>query len=182
MNQDVTDKGISVNPLNPAAGLMPYAAVSKSDWINQFYGEYVVGKLRIDSEYRRSFHNQWVNRVLLENITDLRGWYISGAYRITKRFAAGSYYSHYSITNVAAGPLAVLFPDQTDTGLPANHEYDKVFTLRANLNRYWNVKVEGHFIEGYGDSEYPDGFYPQTNPKGFRPKTDALVVKTSVNF
>jgi hypothetical protein len=52
----------------------------------------------------------------------------------------------------------------------------------VNLNRFWNVKVEGHFMDGYGSSTYPDGFYPQVNPQGFKPNTDALVVKTGVSF
>jgi len=99
-----------------------------------------------------------------------------------KRLALGSYYSRYSITHVAGGPLAVLFPDQTDTSLSANHIYDKVITARVDLNRFWNVKVEGHFMNGYGASTYPDGFYPQVNPKGFKPNTNALVVKTGLNF
>jgi hypothetical protein len=83
---------------------------------------------------------------------------------------------------VAEGPLAVLFPDQTDASLPANHVYDKVLTARVDLNRFWNVKLEGHFMNGYGSSIFPDGFYPQVNPLGFKPNTNALVLKTSFNF
>jgi hypothetical protein len=44
------------------------------------------------------------------------------------------------------------------------------------------MKVEGHFMNGYGASTFPDGFYPQLNSTGFRPSTGALVLKTSVNF
>jgi len=76
----------------------------------------------------------------------------------------------------------MLFPDQTDTSLPASHIYDKVITERLDLNRFWNVKIEGHFMDGYGDSSYPNGFYIQVNPQGFQPNTNALVLKTSVNF
>ena len=49
-------------------------------------------------------------------------------------------------------------------------------------DRFWNVKLEGHFMNGYGNSSYPDGFYPQVNPQGFRPNTNALVIKTGINF
>jgi len=117
-----------------------------------------------------------------ENLTDVRGWYVAGAYRITKRLELGSYYSHYSITSVAKGALAGLVPDQTDTSLPANHIYDKVITARVDFDRFWNLKVEGHFMDGYGASTYPNGFYPQVNPNGFKPNTNALVVKTGFNF
>jgi len=53
LNQDTTGKGRGVNPLNPGAGVVPYSESSKADWTNQFYGEYTIGKLQIDSEYRR---------------------------------------------------------------------------------------------------------------------------------
>jgi hypothetical protein len=94
----------------------------------------------------------------------------------------GSYYSRYSITSESEGPEAIYGPHQTDTSLPANHVYDKVITGRINLNRFWNVKVEGHFMSGYGESTYPDGFYPQVNPQGFKPNTNALVIKTGIYF
>jgi hypothetical protein len=99
-----------------------------------------------------------------------------------KRLALGSYYSRYSITSVSGGPEAPFIRDQTDTSLPANHIYDKVITARVDLKRFWNVKVEGHFMNGYGASTYPDGFYPQVNRQGFMRNTNALVVKTGVNF
>jgi hypothetical protein len=37
-------------------------------------------------------------------------------------------------------------------------------------------------MDGYGNGNYPDGFYPQVNAQGFKPNTNALVLKTSVNF
>ena len=182
LNQDVSGQATFVDPINPGGGFVPYSDASKSDWANQFYAEYAVGKLRIDSEYRRFLHDQIVNGGILETIDDVRGWYISGAYRVVKRVALGSYYSRYSITTASGGPLAALFPDQTDTSLPANHVYDKVITARIDLNKFWNAKLEGHFMNGYGSSIYPDGFYPQVNPQGFKPNTNALVVKTSLDF
>lgn len=182
MNEDVTGKGTFINPFSPGSGSMPYSEVSKADWTNQFYGEYTIGKLRIDSEYRRFLHDGIVNRGSLETITDVRGWYVSGAYRVIKRLALGSYYSRYSVTSAAGGPLAALLPDQTNTSLPANHVYDKVITARVDLDKFWNVKVEGHFMNGYGNSTYPDGFYARVNTQGFKPNTNALVVKTSLNF
>jgi hypothetical protein len=182
LNENVTGKGSFVNVLNPAAGLVPYQVSSKADWTNQFYGEYVVGKLRLDAEYRRYFRDEpYTSNSGASN--DVRGWYVSGAYRIIKRLEIGSYYSRYSITSIVEGALAAAgFPSQTDTSLPANHIYDKVITGRVDLNRFWNVKVEGHFMNGYGASTYPDGFYPQLNPKGFKPNTNALVLKTNVSF
>jgi hypothetical protein len=185
MNEDLTAEAKFINPLNPAGGFVPDTEHSKADWTDQFYGEWTVGKLQIDSEYRRFVHDQVdqvAGSVIFESKVDVRGWYVSGAYRIFKRLKLGSYYSRYSITRVSGGPLGPLFPDQTDTSLPANHIYDKVVTARIDLNRFWNAKIEGHFMDGYGNSTYPDGFYPQVNPQGFKPNTNALVLKTSLNF
>jgi hypothetical protein len=183
LDQDTTGKGTSVSPFNPGGGTISYSESSKADWTNQFYGEYTAGKLRIDSEYRRYVRDQLIFGGSSENPDDVRGWYVSGAYRIAKRLELGSYYSHYSIVSLVRGALAAAgFPSQTDTSLPANHIYDKVITARVDLKRFWNVKVEGHFMNGYGNSTYPDGFYPQVNLQGFKPNTTALVVKTSLNF
>jgi hypothetical protein len=185
MNQDLVGKAKALNPLDLAAGFVPVTEQSKKNWTNQFYGEYTIRKLRIDSEYRRfvNVENEQISGSdVLDIASDVRGWYVSGAYRVLKHLQVGSYYSRYSIVHTAIGPLAPVFPDQTDTNLPANHIYDKVVTARIDLNKFWDVKVEGHFMNGYGNSIYPDGFYPQVNPQGFTPNTTALVVKTSFNF
>jgi hypothetical protein len=182
MNEDITGRGSVTDVFDPGAGLVPYSEASKADWTNQFYGEYTVGRLRIDSEYRRYWRNQELISVASESFADIRGWYVSGAYRIRKRLQIGSYYSRYTITNVVSGALASFYPPATDTGLPANHDYGKVITGRVELNRFWNVKIEGHFMNGYGSGPYPNGFYTQVNPQGFKPNTNALVVKTSLYF
>jgi hypothetical protein len=182
LNEDITGKGFALNPLNFAAGLVPYSEASKADWANQFYGRYTVGRLRIESEYRRYWRNQDLFSGTSESFADVHGWYVSGAYRICKRLQIGSYYSRYTITNVVAGALAAFYPPATDTSLPDNHDYDKVITGRVDLNKFWNVKIEGHFMNGYGSGPYPNGFYTQVNPQGFSPNTNALVLKTSLNF
>jgi hypothetical protein len=185
MNEDITAKAIARNPSNLGPAFFPETDRSKADWTNQFYGKYVVGKLRIDSEYRRFLHNanySAFGNLALTNVTDVRGWYVSGNYRVMKLLALGSYYSRYSVTSVSAGPQSVYAPNQTDTSLPANHIYEKVVSARIDLKKFWNVKVEGHFMSGYGASTFPDGFYPQVNPQGFTPNTNALVVKTGFNF
>jgi hypothetical protein len=182
LDEDLTGSGSAINPFNPGAGLVPYSEASKADWTNQLYGEYIFGRLRIDSEYRRYWRNEELASDASQSFADVRGWYVSGAYRICKRFQIGSYYSRYTITNVVAGAFAALYPPATDTNLPADHDYDKVVTGRVDLKRFWNVKIEGHFMNGYGSGPYPNGFYTQVNPQGFKPDTNALVVKTGVNF
>lgn len=182
LDEDTSGKGISLSPTNPAGGNIPYSERSKSDWMNQFYGEYTKSKLRVDAEYRRYWRDQVLFTGSAENLDDVRGWYVLGSYRVTKRLAVGSYYSHYTVTALFRGILSAVAPDQTDTALPANHVYDKVVSGRFDFNRYWNAKIEGHFMTGYGNASYPEGFYAQVNPRGFAPDTNALVVKTSFSF
>jgi hypothetical protein len=181
LDQDTQGKGTSVSPLDPAGPRIPYSEKSKSDWMNQYYGSYVVKHLRIDSEYRRYVRDQLIFGGVGENLTDVRGWYIAGSYRINRRFAFGAYYSRYTIESFNGGLIAA-FGNQTDTALPANHIYDKVVSASFNATKFLNFKAEMHFMDGYGSSTYPDGFYPQENPQGFAPETTAVVVKTSVYF
>ena len=139
--------------------------------------------MRIDSEYRRYVRDQLIFSGASENLDDVRGWYFSGTYRIVKRLELASYYSRYSITSIYKGALAAEgVPNQTDTNLPANHIYDKVISAQVNVKTFWNVKVEGHFMNGFGNSTYPDGFYPHVNPNGFKTNTNALVIKTGIYF
>jgi len=170
------------NEFGPGAGWAPYRISSKeAEWTNQFYAEYTIRKLRIDSEYRRYFQDLVISNGASTVANDVRGWYVSGSYRIMKRLELGSYYSRYSITSFFGGPV-IIAPNQTDTSLPTNHIYDKAITGRFDLNRFWNVKIEGHFMNGYADAAYPNGFYPQVNPTGYKPNTNALVLKTGFNF
>lgn len=180
MNQKVKGKGSFVDLLTSSTALVPYETATTADWTNQFYGQYQLRKLHVDGEYRRSFNR--APYAGAETEADTRAWYISGSYPLSKLFDLGSYYSHYTITSEFEGDAAVLFPSETDTSLPQNHTYDKVVAARAQLNRYVYVKIEGHFMDGYGMGSYPNGFYPQQNPRGFKPTTSALILKTGFHF
>ena len=181
LNQQFTGKGSFVNVSNPAAGMLPYETSTRAYWTNQFYGEYLLGKLRLDAEYRRSF----LDVPYLPgsgSSGDARAWYIAGSHRLCKRLEVGSYYSRYQVQSVAVGLVALLLPSQTAASLPQNHIYDKVVAARLELNRFAYLKIEGHFMDGYGLGPFPDGFYPQQNPLGFHTNTNALVVKTGFHF
>lgn len=163
-------------PLFPNLGTTSsssYEEHSRQDWTNQFYGEYRWRRLTVDSEYRRYLRDQSVFNGLSVVVTDVRGWYISGSYRPIKRLEVGSYYSRYTIDDNGTG----------STSMPANHIYDKVVSGRVDLNRFWNLKIEGHFMDGYGYGAYPDGFYASlANQNSFKPQTNALVLKTGFHF
>ncbi len=180
MNQSLTGKGTFVNLLAPGAGLVPFETTTKTYWTNMFYGEYMVRRLRIDAEYRRDFFDiPYVPGVDLQ--TNIHAWYIAGSYRIGKRVEVGSYYSHY-VTENTGGPALAPIIGSTDPSEPWNHVYDKVISGHVDLNRFCYVKIEGHFMNGYGWATYPSGFYRQQNPQGFQTNTNALVAKTGFHF
>jgi len=181
MNQSITGKGTFVSLFDPGAGLVPFERTTKAYRTNMFYGEYMVRRLRIDAEYRRDFFDiPYVPGVELQ--TNIHAWYIAGSYRIGKRVQVGSYYSHYVTQNTSGGAALAPIIGSTDPSQPWNHVYDKVISGHVDLNRFCYVKVEGHFMNGYGWATYPNGFYLQQNPQGFQTNTNALVVKTGFHF
>jgi hypothetical protein len=145
---------------------------SKVAWTNQYYAQYTWKKLVVDTEYRHYFLDATINGGP-EFQTDVRGWYVAGSYQIAKRVQLGSYYSHY----------AIAVPDNFLIPAGNGFDHDKVVTARFDLNRFVNIKVEGHFMHGYGlPDDYPNGFYSVDNPQGLKPDTKALVIKTSFKF
>jgi len=168
MNGDSTTK-YTVNL--PGGIQIPYQANDNSDWTNQFYAEYSWKKLLLDAEFRHGWDDS--GKGIEEFQEDTHAWYVAGSYQLLKRVRVGSYYSHYWINF----PLGTIEPAGT------GHDYDKVVTGRLDINRYLNLKVEGHFMDGYGlPRSYPNGFYLINNPQGLQPNTNALVAKMGFNF
>jgi hypothetical protein len=162
----------SVYTVNLPSGPFPVRGSDNADWANQFYGQYSWKKLLLDAEFRRAWDDEGVKNVS-EFQLNIHAWYIGGAYRIVKRVQLASYYSHYWI----GFPLADIEPAGT------GHIYDKVITGRVDINRFFSLKIEGHFMAGVGlPADYPDGFYLANNPQGLQPNTRALLIKGGFNF
>jgi hypothetical protein len=167
MNEDITGKGTAAFFGGPVG---PYQEHSISDWADQVYGQYSIGNLTIESEYRRWWRDQEIFNGAFAIATDTRGWYGLTSYRLSKYFLIGGYYSHL----VANAQIPAAPAD--------NHLYDKVVTVRFDPKHYWYVKAEGHFLNGYTGMDYPAGFYSQDNPQGLKPNTTMLMVRTGFNF
>lgn len=181
MDEDITGTG-KVDPsvaLGGPQGQFPYSEWSNKDQTNQLYGQYTIGNLRVDSEYRRYWRDQQVFSGEFQVVTDVRSWYVAGAYRISKKLELGSYYSRFTDNWVSTVPGQVEAPSQSS---PDRHVYDKVISARFDLTNHWNVKVEGHFMDGWGGTFYPDGFYPSDNPQGITANTRLLILRTGWNF
>jgi len=177
MAQHPSGSGVGA-PTGPFPG-QPFTWDSKKRQISQFYVRYLVKGLHIDGEYHRDYRDLSIRVPSMNQLSDVqwnaRSWYISGAYRLSRRIEVGSYYSFFT-------------PDQNvDTSLPGNHIYDKVATARFDLKSFWTVKVEGHFIDGYGAIDSARGFYdgfpgPSSTGSGFKPQTNMFLVRTGFSF
>jgi hypothetical protein len=167
-NQDYT----SIYIVDLPSGPLPIRAHDNSDFTNQFYGEYSWKKLLLDAEFRRAWEDNGTRNVS-EFQNNVHAWYVGGAYRVTKRVELASYYLHYWI----GFPLADVEPAGT------GHMNDKVVTGRVDINRFFSLKIESHFMAGFGlPGDFPDGFYLANNPQGLKPNTEALVIKSGFHF
>ena len=111
--------------------------------IKSGYAEFLRGKWHFSAEYRHNRRDDFDNAPLLGyagviNLSD-HGYFVTAAYRVNKWLELGTYNSRYYIDV----PTAVS---------AANHVFDQVATARFDLTKWWNVKVEGHFMNGYGDT------------------------------
>jgi hypothetical protein len=179
LNEIITATGVAVpiGSSGPIFGipLVRYREYSKQNWGNQFYGQYVHGKLHVESEYRRYYQDQIIFNAFAEATNDVRGWYVAGGYRINRWLEMGTYYSHYHDIQVVVGISSPELPGQ-------DHDYDKAVTARFDINRFTAIKIEGHFMDGFGAETYPNGFYPPGNNDTLIPNTNALIVRTSFSF
>jgi hypothetical protein len=84
----ITDVGVDASSLNDK--LRAKRSFTTADWINRFYGNFTEGRFRIDSEYPRYSRNLEIFNGTSESFADVRGWYVSRAYRICERLQIGS--------------------------------------------------------------------------------------------
>ncbi|MGA2050893.1 MAG: hypothetical protein ABSG96_24615 [Terracidiphilus sp.] len=98
-------------------------------------------------------------------------WFASAAYHVTPKLQVGVYHSNLHLDNPS---------NPKDTA--SNHIYDEVGTARYDVSSHWEVKAEGHFMDGYSDIYSAQGFYSQWNPQGLKPKTNMVVLKGTFNF
>ena len=151
---------------------------SNDDHTTQLFGQYAAGKLKIDAEYRNYYRDQQIFSGLTNVVTDMNAWYLAGSYRVSKYLELGSYYSRSTLDAQQGAFPGFPMPDPL-TG----HVYDKVVSGRIDINRFLALKLEGHFMDGVGNiGMYPDGFYANDNPNGFKPKTNLFITRLGFNF
>jgi len=131
------------------------------------YADYVRGRFHLNTEYRRD-HSP-LSFVLLgtpgtsNQSTD--GWFGTAAFRVNKRLELGAYNSRFYVN-----------APQNPANSASNHIFDQTIAARFEVTKWMNVKIEEHFINGYGDTYSQHGFYSPDNP-GLKPSTALFVIR-----
>jgi hypothetical protein len=143
--------------------------VVNPDHTTAAYADFVRGKWHLSGEYRRNHVLTEIASLGLQHDQSSSGFFVAAAYRVSKRLEVGAYNSRFYVDSPTLPQAA------------ANHIFDQTITARVDINRFWNVKIEGHFMDGYGDIYSAHGFYSRDNPN-LKPKTNMLIIRTGLNF
>jgi hypothetical protein len=164
------------DPGNAYAGYS--SARASNNYTNAFYFDYSTGNLRLYGEYQRYLQDYKIyvgsaaNPIMVaRSASNQRMGYAAISYRISKRLELGTYHSRF---------IAQWSQPHSAT---ANHLFDQTVTGRIDLTRHWDLKVEGHFMDGAPTGSLDlRGFYPIVNPGGIAPTTKMLVIRTGWAF
>ena len=99
--------------------------------------EYIVRDLLFAAEYSRwRVRAESSNPAMFpETLTFSERAYALTSYRLNSWLQAGAYYS-------------LLFPNVSQRGGPQGRQLDAALTLRFDVNAYWLIKLEGHYMHG----------------------------------
>jgi hypothetical protein len=144
---------------------------------NQYagYGEYRYHGLTLAAEYRPEARNSPLQfgPVHAVRIGDYNSYFVSAAYRFNSWLQLGTYNSRFQMNaNVVSGLLAGA----------DSHIDDQVATVRFDFLKHWDLKVEGHLMNGIGSSISAHGFYLSDNPQGLKPNTKLFAIRLGFNI
>lgn len=142
------------------------------------YVEFARGPVRVDTEYRDGkalTRASGLPAAYEQSGQKSPGWYAAISYRLNRWLESGVYRSEFRCS-----PL--FNPPEVLTGPGANHIFDTALTMRFDLNPHWNMKIEGHFMDGFGSILSARGFYPRYHSNGITPTTNLLVLRTGFTF
>ena len=131
--------------------------------------EYTVRDLLFAAEYSRWLVKTESSNPSLfpESSTTSERAYLLATYRMNAWLQAGTYYSR-------------LVPDVDRRTFPAGVQHDFALTLRFDVNRYWLIKAEGHYMRGTaGLSSSLNGNLPLS---ALTPDWALFAVKTTAYF
>jgi hypothetical protein len=131
--------------------------------------EYTVRDLLLSAEYSRwRVRTESSNPSLVpEGLTFSERGYALASYRVNSWLQTGAYYS-------------LLFPNVSRRGTLAGRQHDAALTLRFDINPFWLVKVEGHYMHGMaGLSSSLNGNQPLSS---LHPDWALFALKTTAFF
>jgi hypothetical protein len=132
------------------------------------------GKLDLAAEGKHEPH--WIanNDVPVEASGSPRNaWYVMGTYHFTNQLTAGSYFSRVVGTNFVE---TFRWADY-DPSKPEFYSNDTVVNARYDINRFFYLKLEGHYIDGHLGA-----FFPATNPNGMQKVTRLAIARFGFTF
>jgi len=127
----------------------------------QMYAQFEKGNLGLSAEWAIDPAHSFVG-ALPENYIPVREWYTMASYRLNTRWTVGSYFSNYW----------GFMEGGRDKSNPMNYAKDTVLNARCDINRYFYLKLEGHYIHGAGQ-----GFYLLDNPNGLQKDTKLFLAR-----
>ena len=154
----------------PVPGGLPFRFDVDKSTDHVLHADFQRGKFRTFAEWRRSDATTRLSGFPSPpSIKNSTAWYAAATYRLHAKVELGCYYTSYIYNR-----------DLSYT--PDNSIRGPVLSARFDLTRYWNFKVEEHFMNGYGNRLGFRSFYPQVNPLGFKDQTNAFIIRTGVTF
>ena len=132
------------------------------------------GKLDLAAEGKHEPH--WVanNGIpILPGGSPRNAWYVMGAYRVTRKLTAGSYFSRVWGTSFAETLRWAYY----DPSKPEFYSNDTVVNARYDVDRHIYLKLEGHYIDGDLGA-----FFPATNPNGLQKVTRLGIARFGFTF
>jgi hypothetical protein len=118
-------------------GLEPSLVIENRSWLWLASAEYVSGDFLLSVEYGRSGALQESNYPELSPALDEKDEraYVMASQRVASWFQPGGY-------------VSLLFPNVENREGRENRQLDVALTLRFDVNQFWLVKAEGHFMYG----------------------------------
>jgi hypothetical protein len=167
------DTKADIKILISGPGNLYLTGASEPQRLSAFYGDFARGRWHFSGELRKK--RQIFTAIIpglgpksYSNLGD-RGKFVTAAFRVSKFLEVGAYHSRFYVdTPINPNPAAA-------------HMFDQTITARFDINKWWNIKVEEHFIRGYGDTYSSHGFYLRNNP-GISPNTNMFVIRTGFSM
>jgi hypothetical protein len=130
--------------------------------------EYSKNNLQIAIEYGRWYATTYATPAFIPpfDVVNERG-YAMVSYRLTKWFQPGAYYSMF-------------YPNATVRHTRADEQHDIALSLRFDINPYWLLKLEGHYM--IGTAALDPTLNDQRPLTSLAPQWAAFFAKTTVHF